>query len=83
MRRIETPFPKKIAQGAGFGIGVLWILMAASALWAMFRGARLDRGDWALGWGLVGGLLLLAGAAAIVGTWWHLNRVLREDHDTH
>jgi hypothetical protein len=75
--------PRNVAQGIGFTIGVLWILMAASALWACFRGISLGRSDWAMGWGLVGGLLLVAGSAAIFGTWWHYNRVLTATHDTH
>ena len=84
VHRMESSFPRKVALAAGFGVGALWILMAASALISAIRGARLGRGDWALGWGLVGGILLLAGSAAIAGTWWHLNRVLtgatREHH---
>jgi hypothetical protein len=34
-----------------------------------------DRGDWALAWGLVGVLLLAAGLAAMIGTWYHQTRV--------
>ena len=65
--------------GTGLVVGVLWLLMAGTSIWSALRGAANDRGDWALAWGLVGGLLLVAGLAAIVGTWWHENRV-RRDH---
>ena len=41
------------------------------------------RGDWALGWGLVGLCLLIAGCAALFGTWWHQNRVLNAPDEHH
>ena len=65
--------------GTGIVVGVLWLLMAGTSIWSAMRGAANDREDWALAWGLVGGLLLVAGLAAIVGSWWHENRV-RRDH---
>jgi hypothetical protein len=68
------------ALGAGFGIGVLWLAMAAACLWSSLRGYANDRLDWGLAWGLVGVLLLAAGIAAMVGTWWHLTRVVPHDH---
>jgi hypothetical protein len=67
-----------VALGAGFGIGVLWIVMAVTSLWSSVRGWINGRGDWGLAWGLVGVLLLAAGIAAIAGTWWHQTRVLDE-----
>lgn len=63
--------------GTGIVVGVLWLLMAGTSIWSAIRGAANDRGDWALAWGLVGGLLLVAGLAAIIGSWWHENRVRR------
>jgi Na+-driven multidrug efflux pump len=66
------------ALGVGFGIGVLWLLMAGTSLFSSYRGYANDRHDWGLVWGLVGLLLLGAGIAAMVGTWWHLTRV--RDH---
>ncbi len=68
------------ALAAGFGIGILWIVMAVTSLWSAFRGGANDRPDWALAWGLVGVLMLAAGIAAMVGTWWHLTRVAPEEH---
>lgn len=65
---------------AGFGVGILWIVMAVTSLWSAARGYANDRSDWGLAWGLVGVLLLAAGIAAIVATWWHLTRVTAEDH---
>jgi hypothetical protein len=65
--------------GTGIVVGVLWLIMAGTSIWSAMRGAANDRGDWALAWGLVGGLLLVAGLAAIIGSWWHENRV-RRDH---
>jgi hypothetical protein len=67
-----------VALGAGFGIGILWLLMAATSLWSSARGYLNGRSDWGLAWGLVGILLLAAGVAAMVGTWWHQTRVLRD-----
>lgn len=61
----------------GFIIGVLWLAMAATALWASARGYANDRSGWGLGWGLVGAFLAAAGLAALIGTWWHNFRVKR------
>lgn len=63
----------------GGGIGFLLILMAALSLLSAAEGLRNDRFDWFMGWGLVGVLLLMAGAAAAIGTWNHLYRVLRRE----
>ena len=65
--------------GTGIVIGVLWLLMAGASILSAAKGASNGREDWALAWGLVGGLLLIAGLAAIVGSWWHETRV-RRDH---
>ncbi|MEX0891984.1 MAG: hypothetical protein WEB88_07420 [Gemmatimonadota bacterium] len=54
---------------AGFGIGILWLVMAATSLWSAWRGWANQRSDWALAWGLVGLLLAAAGIVAMVGTW--------------
>lgn len=64
---------KVLATGAI--VGILWLAMAATCIWSAFRGAANGREDWALAWGLVGGLLLVAGSAAIIGSWWHETRV--------
>lgn len=64
------------ALAAGFGIGILWLVFAATCLISAARGFANDRPDWGFGWGLPGVLLLAAGIAAMVGTWWHLTRVL-------
>lgn len=64
--------------GTGIVVGVLWLVMAGTSIWSALRGAANDRGDWALAWGLVGGLLLVAGLAAILGSWWHETRVHRD-----
>ena len=76
----SAPPQNTVALAAGFGIGILWIVMAATSLWSAFRGYANDRADWGLAWGLVGVLLLAAGIAAMVGTWWHLTRVVTEEH---
>jgi hypothetical protein len=74
------PFPRRLATIPGFVIGVLWIAMAATALWSSVRGYANDRTDWGLGWGIVGVFLLAAGIAAIAGTWWHNYRVVNRHH---
>src|SRR5690606_14287092 len=56
---------------AGFTVGVVWVLLAIGALNSAFRGLGAGRPDWALGWGLVGTLLLGAGLSAIIGSWQH------------
>jgi hypothetical protein len=71
----SAPPQNTAALGAGFGIGLLWWVMAVTCLWSSYRGYANDRYDWGLGWGLVGVLLAAAGTAAMVGTWWHLTRV--------
>lgn len=77
MHRDSDAMMTKLAYGAGFGIGALWIAMAILSLASAARGFANARADWGVGWGLVGILLLGAGAAAIVGTWWHQTRVKR------
>jgi hypothetical protein len=78
--RETRPFPKALGYLPGFVIGVLWIGMAAAVLWTAARGYAHGRSDWGLGWGIVGVLLLAAGIAALVGTWWHNFRVVRRSH---
>ncbi len=68
------------ALGAGFGVGILWVLMAVTSLWSSARGYANDRADWGLAWALVGVLLLAAGLSAMIATWWHLTRVTGSDH---
>jgi hypothetical protein len=66
-----THKPNPLALAAGFGIGVLWIAMALWSLIAAARGYADNRSDYGLIWAVVGVLLLGAGIAALVGTWWH------------
>ncbi|HUG00425.1 MAG TPA: hypothetical protein VML95_01040 [Longimicrobiales bacterium] len=70
---------RSAVMAVGGGVGLLWIAMAALSLLSAVQGLQNDRFDWFMGWGLVGVLLLIAGAAALVGTWNHLYRVLREE----
>ena len=72
------PPQNTVALGTGFGIGIIWWIMAGTCLWSSARGYMHQRYDWGLLWGLVGVLLLAAGTAAMVGTWWHLTRVHTE-----
>jgi hypothetical protein len=69
-----------VALGAGFGIGIVWIILAGMALWSAMRGFTNDRYDWGIAYGLVGVLLLAAGLAAMIGTWWHQTRVVGREH---
>ena len=69
------PPQNTVALGAGFGIGILWWVMAVTCFWSSYRGYDHGRYDWGLIWGLIGLLLAAAGTAAMVGTWWHLSRV--------
>jgi hypothetical protein len=77
---MASPPQNTTALGAGFGIGVLWILMAATSLWSSARGFANERTDWGLAWGLVGILLLAAGIIAMIATWLHLTRNVERDH---
>lgn len=61
----------------GFIVGLVWLAMAAAAIWTSARGYAFDRSGWGLGWGIVGFFLLAAALAALVGTWWHNFRVHR------
>jgi tryptophan-rich sensory protein len=74
------PFPRLLAIVPGFVIGILWIALAAAALYSAARGYAHDRSDWGLGWGIVGVFLLAGGIAALVGTWWHNFRVVSRSH---
>jgi hypothetical protein len=77
-RTTSGPPQNTVALGVGFGIGILWWVMAVTALWSSARGYGNERYDWGLAWGLVGLLLAAAGTIAMVGTWMHLTR--RTDH---
>lgn len=77
---IDRPFASGKVMTAGAVIGVLWIAMALSSLWTAMRGYANERLGWGLAWLLVGVLLLGAGVAALVGTWWHLHRVRSANH---
>lgn len=69
---------------AGVVIGVLWIAMAVATLLSAAEGYQNNRNDWGLGWGLVGLLLLAAGVASIIGSWWHHRHTTRHHmHDSH
>jgi len=75
---------RTLAFGAGFGLGLVWIVLAIASLVSASRGFANDRLDWGVGWGLVGILLLAAGTSSIVATWWHTNRVVnRVNHHDH
>ena len=63
------------ALATGFGIGLLWLLMAGSCIWSGVRGYQNDRYDWGFLWILVGVLLAGAGLGAMIATWWHLTRI--------
>jgi len=68
----------KLALLAGFSIGFLWIALAIFSLLRSVSGLNNHRPDYGLAWGLVGVLLFAAGAASIIGTYWHN---LRPHHD--
>lgn len=72
-------FLRKLAFGAGFGIGILWIIISIATLISAANGFANQRPDWGVGWGLVGVLLLAAGISSIVGTWWH-DRMVRKHY---
>lgn len=73
---MPTKAPQNTAAlGAGFGIGLLWLVFGATSIWSAARGFANGRSDWGVAWGLVGILISAAGIAAIVGTWWHQTRV--------
>jgi len=66
-----THKPNHLALAAGFGIGVIWTAMALWCFISSANGYADDRSDYGLIWAVVGVLLLGAGVAALVGTWWH------------
>jgi hypothetical protein len=71
----------RLALAAGFGIGIVWIASALYVLVYAIRGFSDRRPDYGMAWSLVGVLLLAAGVAAVVGTWWHvLKRPLANGH---
>ena len=71
--------PNKLALLAGFGIGLSWIAMALFVLVHAARGFSDQRPDYGVAWAASGLLLLAAGVASLIGTWWHLLR--RPAHD--
>ena len=72
--------PNKLALGAGFGIGTVWIAIGLWCLVSGIQGYANHRSDYGLVWTLVGVLLLGGGTAAIVGTWWHQFPLKRKRH---
>ena len=66
--------PNRLALASGFGIGIVWIASALFILYNAIRGFADHRPDYGMSWSLVGVLLLAAGVAALIGTWWHLLR---------
>lgn len=78
--RETRSIPRALGTAAGFVIGVLLLALAANAIWGSVQGYQNGRGDWGLGWGLVGFFLLAAGLSAVIGTWWHNFRVKRDHH---
>ena len=72
--------PNKLALTVGFGIGLSWIVMALYILVNAFAGISDSRPDYGLAWGLAGILLLAAGVAALIGTWWHVLRLPAAEH---
>lgn len=79
MATTNEPPRNTVALGAGFGIGVLWVIMAGTSLWSSVRGYSNHRYDWGLAWGLIGLLLLAAGLISMIATWRHLTT----SHDSH
>lgn len=76
MNRKSNGIIRPLAFGAGFGIGILWIIISVRTLISAADGFANQRPDWGVGWGVVGILLLAAGVSAVVGTWWH-DRMVR------
>lgn len=66
-----NPEPNKLAMAAGFGIGITWIALALWSFRASVIGFGHSREDYGLVWAIVGVFLFGAGAAAMVGTYWH------------
>ena len=68
----NEPPRNTVALGAGFGIGILWVVMGVTSLWSSVRGYSNHRYDWGLAWGLIGLLLVAAGLISMIATWHHL-----------
>jgi hypothetical protein len=83
MARNGTHKPNPLALAAGFGIGVVWIGMAIWCIAAAVKGYSNGRTDYGFVWSIVGTLLLAAGTAALVGTWWHQFALPRRHHRHH
>ena len=55
----------------GFLIGVVWLVFAGVSFRYSAAGWRADASDLGFWWGVVGVLLTLAAAGALLGTWLH------------
>ena len=75
--------PNKLALAAGFGIGITWVALAIWCLVHGIKGYSNARTDYGLIWTVTGVLLLGAGMAALIGTWWHQFPLKRGDHTHH
>jgi hypothetical protein len=70
----------RLAVIVGFGTGVTWIVAALYTLMRAFGGISNDRYDYGVAWTTAGLLLLAAGVAALIGTWWHHVRPASDAH---
>jgi len=61
----------------GFVVGLVWLVFAVGAFKNSAAGWSAQASDLGFWWGVIGVLLAMAAAAALLGTWIHT----RQQHD--
>ena len=58
----------------GFGVGVLYLIIAFGAFRKSSAGWAADHSDLGFWWGVIAALLTIAALGALIGTWIHTSR---------
>lgn len=74
---------RMVGMAAGFGTGVLLLVLAATAAVAAASWADADRSGAVVGYSITALFLTLAGVGAIAATWNHVFRVIPGDAPHH
>ncbi len=75
VRNEDSGMARLVTGAVGMGIGALLLLLSLYSFWVSLQWAGVARGGAAVGYGLVGFFLLIAGLGGLLGTYNHNFRV--------